>query len=168
MNNSSTKIVCGDPPYLSGPTNVGSIGAQAVWIGDYPPPPPYQPYKPSIEIMPVPQKIYPQADILSGWSTVSVTSPPCKWRAAQASDGLTLTIDMPGLRSADACIELENGSLKVTGKRFDTGLNLYEQYTIGTDYDPKSASAVLDAGVLTITVKRFKEKRPHRVPVTDK
>ena len=101
---------------------------------------------------------------------ISITSNvgPNAWRITPANDRITASVDMPAVRPADLTVELENGTIKVAGKRFDTGLHVSHQQFIGTDYDPKTADATLEAGVLTVVVMRFKEKVAHKVPVTVK
>jgi hypothetical protein len=93
---------------------------------------------------------------------------PTGWTFSVLGDRCTARVDMPGVKAADLMIDIDNGTIKATGKRFDTNVPVMTQQFIGSDFDPKTAEAVLEAGVLTVTVLKFKEKLVHRVPVAEK
>ncbi len=151
----------GDPP----PNQRPYIGD-----GDYPYTQPYIPpaQPPVFEPLYIPQTI-PDLSEISKWISVSTTTSThvAKWRIAFLNNDVKLSIDVPGVRLADASLEIENGTVRFTGKRFDTGAVSTETYFIGHDYDPETADAVIDSGVLTVMVSRFKNKRVHKVTLKD-
>jgi HSP20 family molecular chaperone IbpA len=100
-------------------------------------------------------------------------SPTPVWSLDIQGDRCIAKLDLPGVRNSDLKVEIENGSIHVTAKRFDTGVfdartNVNTVQFIGADYDPKTSEATLEAGVLTVTILKFKEKSAFSVPVTVK
>lgn len=99
--------------------------------------------------------------------TVTSTSATC-WRVIHSTDQIRLSLDVPGLRAEELSLEIENGTVRVTGRRHDTGFHVNQVHFIGADFDPKSAEATLECGVLSLSVLRFRERVTHRVSVTQK
>lgn len=147
----------------------------APWIGDFPPvlDPLISPVVPNVPYGPIgPQRNAPNEQWIQvqGNSTqgyITLETPP-QWRTTRSSDRIVAAIDVPGMKIEDLNVTIDNGSVLVTGTRFDTGGLVTLHYNMGIDYDPETASAVLEAGVLTVTVMRFKERSSRRVPVTAK
>jgi hypothetical protein len=154
------------------------------WIGDFPPDyDPYNPYGPS-RIIPIPQKLIPLGPSILpntqpwptiipnpglGGITLGATLAPNPWNVQFQSDKVVARCDVPGAVADSVNVEITNGSIQVNYRRFDTNGLCYPQVQcIGTDYDPKTAEATLELGVLTIVVKRFAEKATHKVTVTAK
>lgn len=164
------------------PTTSGLPRDAGVYVGDFPPGPMYEPFDPWLpNLVPnpiVPQKLYPvgpafvpNVGLPSTWPTagiVTITSSDPQWNLVTSHDRITASVDMPGVRAQDLTVEIENGVIKASAQRFDTKLHVSRQQVIGTDYDPKTAEATIEAGVLTVTVMRFKDRVTHRVPVTGK
>ena len=152
------------------------IGVQP-YIGDFPPSYPFGPV-PQPTILPIPQKLYPSIPIdrapdpwmNPGWGTITTMSWPAQpeWRVTYGSDNITASTDVPGIKLEDLTVELENGIIKASGKRFDNGLFVNHTHSIGTTYDPATSEASLEAGVLTVTVRKFKDKLTHKVRVKAK
>lgn len=144
---------------------------QQVYVGDFPPPrwdydfpePPSQMPKP-IEIVghtvitdQTLQWVMPQADPEErGWNTKLI------------GDQLTLSVDVPGVRTDSITIEIEDHIVRVVCTRFDSGVIITKRCDVNRDYDPATAIAVLDSGVLTISLKKFREKIVHRVTVQER
>jgi hypothetical protein len=171
--NCNNRITIGD-----GPAHLGT------YIGDFPEYQPAYPFGPVQQptIVPIPQKMYPltvpylppynPADITTddfGWRTIGSTLvTPSPWRVTFLGGKVIASTDVPGVKLDDITVELENGTIKVTGKRFDTGAHVNLTQFIGNDYDPATAEAALGDGVLAIEVRKFKDKVSHKVSVKAK
>lgn len=97
----------------------------------------------------------------------------------EAEDHFTLTADLPGLGEDDVKIEVEDGSLSISGERkaqheareggwyrieraigsFNRTLTLPE----GVDLDAISAS--FDRGVLTVRIPKPEQRKPRRIEI---
>lgn len=174
------EFTIGDPPYgqpYPGTTWIPGgwpIGTAAPWpgypnpyIGDPPPG-----YEPPIKITPVPQQVWPTVvpnglNPYLGPSTFTMLPNP--WNVQFLADHVIARCDVPGAILDSLNVEITNGSIQVSYRRFDTnGLCYPQAQFIGADYDPKTAEATLEQGVLTIIVKPFAAKLSHKVPVTAK
>lgn len=100
-------------------------------------------------------------------STITIDNRP-KWRVVKASDRITLSCDVPGVKLDDLNVEINNGTVWAKGKRSDTGTWTQESQFIGLEYDASSAEATLEDGVLTIVVMCCKERMVQKVPVRKK
>jgi hypothetical protein len=98
----------------------------------------------------------------------STTSLQSGWRVKTVGNDVELSLDVPGSQSSDLNVIIECGLIKVTGKRSDTGWCVGSNYNLGNDYDPKTATASVTSGVLTVTLQRFKERAVYQVTVTNK
>lgn len=160
MNINSTKTACGDPWPFNGP--------QQVWVGDFPPGPSWVPYKPVQEFTPIPQTIIPLGPPGFDWNSTMQLALP-RWRTSWDADVLTAEIDLPGVRPEWLEVDIVDNAIKVVVARFETNFVQREEFALpGNEFDPSSAEATLEFGVLTVTLKRFKEKRGHKVTVTAK
>lgn len=141
------------------------------WVGDFPPtlvptlvPSTIWPLNPDESTLPSRRRAL---DFFPN-NTITTQSPvQTAWRIMYDRDKVTASIDVPGVKLEDLEVIIENGIIKVTGKRFDNGYVVNLVQTIGVDYDPESSAADLEAGVLTIVVKKF-DKVVHRVNVKGK
>ncbi len=88
-----------------------------------------------------------------------------QWRRKVDGTSITLCLDVPGVRIEDANVEIDSDIIKFNGKRHDTGMMVSSTYNVGHDYDPESAIAVIDVGVLTIKIERFTSRRSHKVRI---
>lgn len=81
----------------------------------------------------------------------------------QTDDAVTVTMDMPGVDAQDIELTLENGLLKIFGKRDSrtyTGM-----VTVGTGIDADRIESTLNHGVLTITAPKLASAKPRRIAV---
>lgn len=145
------------------------------WVGDQtygPYVPPYDPiqppYVPTPQVVPSPLALIPP---LVDWGSI-IMSPPTVtlFRRRWDPDRITTSIDVPGCRSCDVTVTISDFVISATGKRPDTLETFTHTCPIGDLYDPDTATATLEAGVLTVVVERFKEpvKRVRSVPITSK
>lgn len=170
---------------LSLPSPVEILGgvvkfdSSVTWLGDPPPNQNYNiwvdpfqwPFQPHIPYEPYP--IYPVQPVQPVYVPTTITTttsvwPPSAWKALTVNDVLTASLDIPGIRAIDASVEIASGVIRFAGKRYDTGYIRNETYAIGNDYDPETAKATVDAGVLTVTVEKFKSRRAHKVTIEAK
>lgn len=103
------------------------------------------------------------------------------WAAAdivETDESLTLTLDVPGLRSDDIDLVIEDGVLQITGgrqrleheggvthrqeRRFGT---FNRSFRLGSSLDPSGTTAGVVDGVLTVTIPKSAEGKPLRIEV---
>jgi HSP20 family molecular chaperone IbpA len=96
----------------------------------------------------------------------------------ETGEALTVVMEMPGVEKKDLEVELEGDVLRVGG-RIDfskyEGLDpLYSEYNVGhyarsftlaNTIDARRIGAVLEDGVLTLTLPKVEEARPKRIPI---
>ena len=103
------------------------------------------------------------------------------WAAAdigETEDLLTLTIDVPGLRSEDVEILVEDRVLRVQGSRPQPELegtvshrqerrfgDFSRSFRLGSSLDPSGTVAGVVDGVLTVTIPKSPESKPLRIEV---
>ena len=99
-------------------------------------------------------------------------------RIQEAEDGaIVVILEMPGVSRDDLGIEVENGELRITGRRKDEkpqGEHLLRErregsfsrtFTLDDTVDPGSIEAAMNAGVLTVTLHRKEAVKPRRIAV---
>jgi len=79
-------------------------------------------------------------------------------------DGATITVDMPGVDSADLDLVFENGMLSIAGKRGERTSRY--RVELGDTMDPDTIEARLDKGVLTVQVRKRPEVKPRKILVS--
>jgi HSP20 family molecular chaperone IbpA len=97
----------------------------------------------------------------------------------ETDEALTVVMEMPGVEKKSLDVQLENDTLRVEGRidvsKYDGLGPLYSEYNVGhfarsfsvsSGVDGKRISAVLDDGVLTLTLPKVEEARPRRIPIT--
>ncbi|HEX9775288.1 MAG TPA: Hsp20/alpha crystallin family protein [Actinomycetota bacterium] len=98
---------------------------------------------------------------------------------AEAEDGFTLTLDLPGLRSEDVDVNLDRNVLTVTGERsFEeekegTSYHRVERsygkfqrsLTLPRDVEADGIEAAFDNGVLTISIPKAATAKPRKIEV---
>ena len=90
----------------------------------------------------------------STWTSRSKSLTASAYRTDITDDGLTLSIDLPGVKSKDLSVQVTGRDVKVSGKqRAD---DFKQTYRIAKEYDPDTASATLEDGVLSLTFKKTK------------
>jgi HSP20 family molecular chaperone IbpA len=96
---------------------------------------------------------------------------PAHHHIYQTDDSVTLSIDVPGIKSNDLQIQFEDNVLRVSGERKTAGSE--SKFVRSFSMDPKnvdvdSIKANLDCGVLTLTVpKRTKPVVSKTITVTE-
>ncbi len=101
-------------------------------------------------------------------SDVKIADPPSPWRLTYIAGKLIASVDVPGVRLEDLAVEFSDGELKVCGRRFDNHMWVVLSQLIGMNIDVTSADAVLDEGILTVTMKLISDTRTHKVAVRKK
>jgi len=98
---------------------------------------------------------------------------------AETADAYVLRADLPGLAPEDVKIELENRMLTISGERKaeqrseESGWVRVERsfgsfrrsLTVPAGIDPAAITAAFDNGVLTVTVPKPEQAKPHRVQI---
>jgi HSP20 family protein len=110
-------------------------------------------------------------------------SPSRRWipamDLAETQDAYVLRADLPGLSPEDVKIELENRVLTVSGERKaeqrseESGWMRVERafgafrrsMTVPAGVDATAITAAFDNGVLTVTVPKPEQAKPHRVEI---
>ena len=96
----------------------------------------------------------------------------------ETDDALTVVLEIPGVDKKDVSVNLENNVLRVEGRidfsKYEGLEPVYSEYNIGhyaraftlsNKIDQDGISAELDAGVLTLTLKKSKEAVPRRIAI---
>lgn len=96
----------------------------------------------------------------------------------EAEDGnIRLRLEMPGVSSDRLEIEVEDRELRITGRRetqVPEGEYLlrerrdgffFRAFTLDDTIDPDKIEAAMDAGVLTVTLRRKESEKPRKVAV---
>lgn len=79
--------------------------------------------------------------------------------------GITLSMDLPGVKPADLKVESLTELVKISGKQ--KGKDFSYEYPLNKIYNPQSGVAKLEDGVLTLTFQRYAKDKPksYLVPV---
>jgi HSP20 family molecular chaperone IbpA len=96
----------------------------------------------------------------------------------ETDEQLTVLMEVPGVDRKDLNVQLEGGVLRVEGRidfsKYEGLEPLYAEYNVGhyarsftlsDKIDPNGIRADLDAGVLTLTLRKSKEAMPRRIPM---
>lgn len=81
----------------------------------------------------------------------------------QTDDAVIVTMDMPGVDAEDIELTLENGLLKIFGKRDSRTYS--GMVTVGNDIDADRIESELKHGVLTIRAPKLASAKPRRIAV---
>lgn len=159
----------GDPPFC-GLGGTGGPWRRDVWVGDFPPDP-LNPFPQIQPYVPIPQTIYPigPAPLMQpiDFSKANL-SPVSPWRVKLTSNSMVASVDMPGVKLEDVEVTIDDGVLRASGKRSDTGAVTKAELEVGSVFDPSTAEATLVDGVLAVEIQRIPERKPRRVPVSAK
>lgn len=94
-----------------------------------------------------------------------------------SEDSARFYFDLPGVAKGDVKIEIdEENALVVRAKNSHTEPgtaaiqeyrigNYFRSFKLGKDYDKNSVSASLENGVLTVTVPKKEEAKPHKIEI---
>jgi HSP20 family protein len=96
---------------------------------------------------------------------------------SETQEALVLRYDMPGVKKENAEITVDNGVLTVTGRAEpeESGTIIYQETRIGDyqrqfalpeDADAGQITAEMNAGVLTVRVKKPEQYKPRRIQIT--
>ncbi|MGE3546597.1 MAG: Hsp20/alpha crystallin family protein [Kofleriaceae bacterium] len=78
-------------------------------------------------------------------------------------DGVTVSVDLPGVSPEDLELTFEAGSLAIAGKR---GERTYRySVELGETIDPDGLDAQLEHGVLTVHARKRPEAKPRKIMV---
>jgi HSP20 family molecular chaperone IbpA len=96
----------------------------------------------------------------------------------ETEEALTVVMEMPGVEKKDLDVQLESDTLRVEGRidvsKYDGLDPLYSEYNVGHfarsfslsgAIDAKRIAAVLEDGVLTLTLPKVEAARPKRIPI---
>ncbi|MFQ5809180.1 MAG: Hsp20/alpha crystallin family protein, partial [Armatimonadota bacterium] len=97
----------------------------------------------------------------------------------ESPDGITITMELPGMSKDDVEIELTSDSLSISGERKREPLAAGEQvhraerphgpfsraFSIGVPVDTERTSAKLSDGVLTLEIPKAPEARRRDIPI---
>lgn len=124
---------------------------------------------------------YPIDDVFNGWRTGQEDRAAVRRPAADVTDDgevFRIVMELPGVTKDGLEIELKDEYLKVSGKRpaapeaqkflvngRDAALPFERRFTLGKDVDREHVKAQLADGLLTVTLPRRAEVKPHRVEV---
>ena len=79
-------------------------------------------------------------------------------------EGIKLFADMPGVGNDDIEIEVEDGVLRIEGKRSDT--HVYSRsFTVPQSIDREKITATTKLGVLTVYLPKKEVTRPRQIKV---
>jgi HSP20 family molecular chaperone IbpA len=82
----------------------------------------------------------------------------------EVKDGVaTCRCDVPGLRPEDANLFVSDGHLWVTGKRFDTNVEISQCIKVDNIWDFDNAEANLQHGVLKVVLKQRVDLKPKSI-----
>lgn len=96
----------------------------------------------------------------------------------ETEDAMTVVADLPGVSKEDLDIDLKEGVLTISGlvrepeARFESVYSEYgiggytRRFTLGDSIDQSKIDAVLQDGVLTLTLPKSDRLRPRKVSVT--
>lgn len=101
---------------------------------------------------------------------------------AQTDDVLIVKAEVPGLRAEDIELSVQDGTLSISGDKKDTAEQSDEHYyhverrygnfhrtiPLPSDVDASEIEAECADGVLTITLPKAEETKPHRIAVKSK
>jgi HSP20 family protein len=99
----------------------------------------------------------------------------------EAEDHFVLRADLPGMSESDVAIEIQDGTLAISGERraeheaHERGWYRIERsfgsfrrsLTLPDGVDPDGISASFDRGVLEVRIPKPEERKPRRVEITE-
>jgi HSP20 family protein len=96
----------------------------------------------------------------------------------ETDDALVMVMEIPGVEKGNVEVNLENDTLKIEARidysKYDGLEPLYAEYNVGhfarsfslsNKIDQGQITAELDAGILTLTLKKAKEALPRRIAI---
>ena len=113
----------------------------------------------------------------NGHQRVSYVTPVAN--ILETGDGYILEAEMPGVGKDGLEVTVENGELVIIGRRADKetpGQALYREsrlldfrrvFDLDPSIDTAKISAMMDEGILTLTLPKAEQVKPRRIQVTD-
>jgi HSP20 family molecular chaperone IbpA len=96
----------------------------------------------------------------------------------ETDDALTVVMEIPGVERKDVDINIEKDVIRIEGRidfsKYEGLEPLYTEYNVGhfarsftlsNKIDQQEIGAQLQDGVLTLTLKKFKETQPRRITI---
>ncbi len=96
----------------------------------------------------------------------------------ETKEEYTLKLEMPGVDKDSLSVTIDNNDLLVEGKVHDTPpsgkelryseyslYNFYRKFKIGSDIDRGKIDALLENGVLTLTLHKLEEAKPKKIEI---
>jgi HSP20 family molecular chaperone IbpA len=96
----------------------------------------------------------------------------------ETEEALTVVMEVPGVKKDDLSVNLENDTLRVEAQidasAYEGLEPVYTEYNVGhfarnfalsSKIDQQNISALLDNGVLTLTLNKVKEAQPRRIAI---
>jgi len=116
-----------------------------------------------------------QADVVRRQEQTQYYQPAVDIR--ETPEEVILQFDMPGVAKENVDLTVDKGILTVTGKanEEETGTAVYRETRIGDyqrqfnltdDVDPNTISAEMDAGMLTVKIRKSEKAKPKRIQIT--
>lgn len=113
----------------------------------------------------------------NGGAITSAWIPPCD--IAEDKDTLRVTLEIPGVRSEDVKVNLENNVLTIRGEkkqvtdekneryhRYERVYGVFERsFTLPSTVDADRIQARVENGILYIEVPKVEKARPREIPV---
>jgi HSP20 family protein len=97
----------------------------------------------------------------------------------EATDHFLLKVDLPGLADSDVSIEVEDGTLTISGerksahesqeggvRRFERAFGTFSRsVTLPQGLDPERVTAEFDRGVLSVRIPKPEERKPRKIAI---
>lgn len=98
----------------------------------------------------------------------------------RTAEGLTVRMELPGMRPEDVDVSFNDGVLTVAGERKldvdvaedawvvrERGVGRFERsFSVPKETDAEAITASFDAGMLELTIPSPPERRPHKIQIT--
>jgi HSP20 family molecular chaperone IbpA len=85
------------------------------------------------------------------------------YRAEENEKGISLSIDLPGVKSTDVSVQINDRDVKVAGKL--RGADFSYSYKLSHVYDPESSTATLEDGVLTLQFAKLSASKTKTIEI---
>jgi HSP20 family protein len=84
----------------------------------------------------------------------------------EAEDHFVLKADLPGLGEGDVDIEVQDGTLTVSGERKRSFGSFSRSLTLPDGVDPDGIAAAFEDGVLEVRIPKPEERKPRRISIS--
>lgn len=122
----------------------------------------------------------------NGWPFTDDATLTSSWAPAcdifEDKDGIKIVAEVPGLSSEDVRISLENNTLTIRGEkkqvaeqntervhRYERSYGVFERsFSLPTSVDPDRVEAVVENGLLTVSLPKVERAKPREIAVNRK